>query len=809
MRFAALRNIVGTTVPMAVAAFCVVTLLLAVMTAHSAEEAKPASPPRPEPSVAQTKLDANSTFAAGVQPYLKKYCIDCHGGDEPEAGLRLDKFRSELEAGRQPVQWEKVEQMLQKRSMPPADHEPRPMEEENQLVLGWIDRMFHHVDCDKARDPGRVTARRLNRVEYNNTIRDLMGVDFKPAADFPTDDVGYGFDNIGDVLTLSPLLMEKYMDAAEQIASRALSTEALTKPHVQRKEGEQLSGTGSAKLNQYGFHMLSSAGTVFGEFDFPFKGEYEIRARVTADQAGPEPVKMAYKLDNKLVQTIEVTRHKEAGFFETKVKVLKGKFPFAVEFLNDFYDPKGPDPEHQDRNLGVHLLEVVGPFGVTHEQARTLLPETHKRIVFCSPDAKGSVEDCARKILREFGRRAYRRPVTDAELNDLVALVKLAIDKGETFDGAIQVGVQGVLVSPNFLFRIERDSDPNDPRAAHSIADYELASRLSYFLWSTMPDEELFALAEKAELHKPDVLEAQVRRMLADPRSRALVDNFASQWLNLRNLDIATPNQKLFESFNDDLRADMRRETEMLFETVMREDLSIFTFLDADFTFVNERLAKYYDIKDVQGGEFRKVSLAGSKRTGVLTHGSILTLTSDPTKTSPVKRGKWILENILGTPPPPPPAKVPDFAEAQKAKPDATLREQLELHRSNAVCASCHKTMDPLGLALENFDAVGRWRDKDRDKPIDASGTLPSGEKIQNAGELIRVLRGREEEFTKHFVRTLLTYALGRGLEYYDKCAVDGITSAVRSGHGRFSQVVIHIVRSEPFLMRRGDGGEE
>jgi hypothetical protein len=764
---------------------------------------------QPQKAAGKPHAEADALFVARVQPFLKTYCIDCHGGDEPDAGLRLDKFGSELEAGRHALQWEKIQAMLTKKAMPPADHEPRPTEDETKLVLAWIDRTFFHVDCSRGRDPGRVTVRRLNRTEYNNTVRDLVGVNFQPAADFPTDDVGYGFDNIGDVLTLSPLLMEKYMDAAERIASQALSSEALTKPHVQRKEGKDLLGTGSAKLNKYGFHMLSSSGTVFGEFDFPFRGDYEIRARVTADQAGPEPVKMSFILDGKQAETFEVKRHREAAFFEKRVQVDSGKRHFAVEFLNDFYDPKAPDPEHRDRNLGVHLLEVVGPFGIDPSQARTLLPETHKRIVFVTPDSTHSAEICAREILRKFAGCAYRRPVTEDELASLVSLVKLAMDKGETFDGGIQLAVQAVLVSPNFLFRVERDRDPHDPRAIHAIADYELASRLSYFLWSTMPDDALFDLAEKGTLHQPDVIEEQARRMLADPRSRALVDNFASQWLNLRNLEIATPNQKLFESFNDDLRADMRRETEMLFEAVLREDRSILNFLDADFTFVNERLAKHYGLKGVEGGAFRKVSLIDGPRRGVLTQGSILTLTSDPTKTSPVKRGKWILENILGAPPPPPPAKVPDFAEAQKAKPDASLREQLELHRSNAMCASCHKAMDPLGLALENFDAVGRWRDKIGDKPIDVSGTLPTGESFHNVPELVAVLGAREEEFYRHFVRSLLTYGLGRGLEYYDKCAVDRITAAVRADHGRFSRVVVEIVRSEPFLMRRGDGGQE
>ncbi|MGE3315670.1 MAG: DUF1592 domain-containing protein [Planctomycetaceae bacterium] len=791
------RNMLQHGVKAIVATFCLLGMVLTF-----AGQTDPVKSTTPGP-------DKASDFANGVQPFLKKFCLDCHSGTEPDAGFKLDAFKTELEAGREELRWRQVLEKLENGEMPPPDHDAKPSDAEKKVILDWIDRTFIHVDCSQSRDPGRVTTRRLNRTEYNNTIRDLVGVDFKPAADFPTDDVGYGFDNIGDVLTLSPLLMEKYMDAAEKIAAKALSSVDLTRPHVVRLEGPELKGTGAAQLNEYGYHMLASKGTVTGEFNFPFDGEYILRTRVTADQAGPEPVKMGLMLQDKQLQVIEVPRHKEAGFFELRTVVKKGKRPVGVEFLNDYYDPNGPDPEHRDRNLGVHLIEVEGPFGVDRSMSRELLPETHRRIIFTVPTAEKPADECAKEILTKFAGRAYRRPVTDEELAPLLKLVQLGMESGESFDGAIQLAVQAVLVSPNFLFRIERDNDPNNPQATHTVADYELATRLSYFLWSTMPDEELFAIAAKGELHKPEVLEQQTRRMLKDPKSRALVDNFASQWLNLRNLDIATPNQKTFDGFNDELRADMRRETEMLFETVMREDLSIVRFLDADFTFVNERLAKHYGIPDIKGGEFQRVSLTGGKRTGVLSHASILTLTSDPTKTSPVKRGKWVLENLLGAGPPPPPAKVPDLAETKKAKPDATLREQMELHRSNAMCASCHKSMDPMGLSLENFDGVGRWREKDGDKPIDASGTLPSGEKIANAQDLIRVLKGREAEFTRHYVRTLLTYALGRGLEYYDKCAVDSITSAARADAGRFSRVVIEIVRSEPFLMRRGDGGQE
>lgn len=747
-----------------------------------------------------------STFESHVKPFLQTYCVGCHGGDEFEAGLRLDKYHSELEAGRHPIQWRRVLKQLTERSMPPKDEDTQPSADEVAVVRAWIDTTFINVDCSQRRDPGRVTIRRLNRAEYNNTIRDLMGVDFQPAASFPSDDVGYGFDNIGDVLSLSPVLMEKYLNAAETITATTLSSVLLTQPHIVRREGPQLKGTGSAKINKYEFHMITTKGTVFNEFLFPFTGEYILRTRVTADQAGDEPVKMTMHLGGKPIQLFEVKQHTESTFFETRLQVEAGEHIFAVELLNGIQDPDHPDEEHRGRNLGVHILEVEGPFGVDRDAARNRIPATRARIINCTPGPDQTPEECARSIFRSFASRAYRRPVTDEELDSLVKLMKQAMEHGESFNDAIHPGVQAVLVSPHFLYRVERDRDPHDVHEIHQIADYELASRLSYFLWSTMPDETLFDLAKQGRLAQPDVLQQQIVRMLSDSKSRALVDNFASQWLNLRNLDIAAPNQSQFTTFNDGLRSDMRRETELLFDDVMRQDRSILTFLDADFTFINSRLADHYNLAGIDGDNFRRVSLAGSHRTGVLTHASILTLTSDPNQTSPVKRGKWILENILGAAPPPPPPQVPPLKKTELANPDATLREQLQQHRSNPECAACHLEMDPFGLALENFDAVGQWRETDGDRPIESSGTLPSGELIGGATDLVEVLRSRQEEFCRHFVRSMLTYALGRGLEYYDVCAVNQITEAVRADGYRFSRVVQEVIMSDPFLMRRGDG---
>jgi hypothetical protein len=592
----------------------------------------------------------------------------------------------------------KVDEMVLFGGMPP-EGEPQPDPQERRLLSQWIQSVFA-VDCSAPRDPGRVTIRRLNRAEYDNTIRDLVGLDLHLAKDFPSDDVGEGFDNIGDVLSLPPLLFEKYMDAAEQIARAAIVAQP-PDAKTQRRQRQELRGDGAARLDGYGVFGLSSAGTVSDD-----------------------------------------------------------------------------------------------------------VPESHQRIMIASPGEGKSPRQAAREILEPFATRAFRRPVTSRELEPLVDLVDLAMQEGESFQGGIQVAVAAVLVSPHFLFRMEMDPDANDPPQIRTLNDYELATRLSYFLWSSLPDDELFALAAEGKLHQQDTLRQQVLRMLQDPKSEALVRNFGGQWLNLRNLAEIAPDPKQFPSFDDRLRQAMQRETELLFAAVMREDRSLLDFLSADFTFLNGPLAEHYGIPGVVGDEFRRIALGDGRRLGLLTQASILTLTSNPTRTSPVKRGKWIMENILGTPPPDPPPNVPMLEETQQAAPNATLREQLVLHRENPVCASCHLQMDALGFGFENFDAIGRWRDRDGENPIDAGGQLPSGEQFSGPQDLVRILAQRKREFSTALARKMLTYALGRGLQPYDDCAVRDIVQRLESNDYRFSALVLGIIASEPFRQRRGEGGK-
>ena len=744
------------------------------------------------------------TFQTQIAPFLKKHCLECHGADAAEGGIALHNFDSEKSVQKARKVWEKVLPMLQIEAMPPVEEgRERPTHDDFLAVTSWLEDKLYNIDCKLERDPGRVTVRRLNRAEYNNTVRDLLGVDFEPANDFPSDDVGYGFDNIGDVLSVSPLLMEKYLDAAEKISEKVISTADPAKSRKVRYAGKQLKPGGAAE-DQGEFYGINSTGNVTAEHKFPRDGEYLLRARAAADQAGTELAKMEFSIDGKPVQTFEVKGRREPDEYEFQLRLSPGSHKFTAAFTNDFYDPKAT--RGKDRNLYIGWLEVAGPLDVREDD----LPESHRKLIVATPTATRPLPEAARENLRPLMRRAFRRLVTDDEINRFVPLVESAVSQGETFERGMQFALQGVLCSPNFLFRVEADANPNDPKARHEISPFELATRLSYFLWSSMPDDELLALAEKNELRKPDVIQQQVKRMLKDQRSGALVENFALQWLNLRSLDELTPDPEKFPEYSPQLREDMLRETTKFFEHILREDLSTLELLGGKYTFVNERLAKHYGIAGVNGDEFRKVPLDGaSGRAGLLTQASILTVTSNPGRTSPVKRGKWIMENILGTAPPPPPPNVPSLEETQKAQPGASLREQLKLHRENAICNSCHRQMDDLGFGFEHFDSIGRWRDRDGQHDVDASGILPSGDKFNGSTELIAILKGRSKQFSRCLAEKLMTYAIGRGLEYYDRCAVDKLLDTHAADGYRFSTLITQIVLSEPFQMRRGDGKVE
>jgi mono/diheme cytochrome c family protein len=758
------------------------------------------------PAAAKQKADPEQAYRSTIVPFLKKHCLECHGTDAQEGDVRFDQYKDAAAVAADSKVWQRTIQMLRSGAMPPEDTD-QPSEQQRRSVVNWIERTIYNFDCDNVTDPGRVTIRRLNRAEYNNTIHDLLGIGLKPADDFPSDDVGGGFDNIGDVLSLPPLLMEKYLAAAERIAEEVIVTDASQFAKSQFRFRDRLSGEGSA---QYDSNQsvrrwtIYSTGSVFADFDFRRDGLYTLRVVAMGQPAGDEPPQLELRVDGQKVKVFDVNAVGTRSRYEIKWNVAGGTHRLSAHFLNDFEDPAAGDPKRRDRNLIVDALEVDGPLDPRVED----FPAAHRRFMVQSPKsnvqgqpAAASVSEAAQANLEPLLERAFRRPVTTTEVASFARLVERSVEQGDSFEQGMQVALTGVLVSPHFLFRVEGGGEGGP--AIRPVGDYELASRLSYFLWSSMPDDELFALAGKGTLHDDGVLEQQVTRLLKDPRCEALVQNFVTQWLNLRLLDNVAPDPQVFPNFDNGLKTAMRRETELFAAAIIREDRSVVDFLTGRFTYVNERLAQHYGITNVQGSEFQRVNFADTRHSGVLTQASVLTLTSNPGRTSPVKRGKWMLENILGSPPPDPPPDAPDLDAVQKAKPNATLRQQLEIHRENAVCASCHKTMDQLGFGLENFDAIGRWREKDGGFAIDSSGELPGGAKFNGPLSLAKVLDRRRSEFVRCLAEKMLTFGLGRELAVQDRCAVDKILDQVESHEFRFSALVTAIVKSDPFRLTK------
>jgi hypothetical protein len=754
------------------------------------QPAKPAPP-------AENSAPAGE-FARDVLPFLEKHCVSCHNPEKKKADLNLKAYRDELSLVKNRTVWTAVAKMVHSGEMPPESR-PRPAAADAERFGKAITTIFERADRSGKRDPGRVTIRRLNRTEYNNTIRDLTGIDFQPAEDFPSDDVGYGFDNIGDVLSLSPVLMERYLVAAEGVVQRCVLLEA-PKP-AQRPAAAQFLQP-PPKEREPGLRSMTTRDPLYFTYRITQAGEYTFRVRAYGRQAGNEPLKIALLLDGKEVASHEVKAYddKKPGAYEAPLTLKEGEYRAEVRFLN-------PSQGERPRGVFVRRFELEGP--------KDVYPPSHRKIMACDPKAPHAEQ--TRQVLARFAERAYRRPATREELERLVKLVEAAEKRGDKWEAGIQLALEAVLVSPKFLFRVELDDRP-DSADAHAVDEYQLASRLSYFLWSTMPDDELFALAAKRQLTAN--LDAQVKRMLADPRSKALVDNFAMQWLQLRTLTNFSPDPKLFPKFDERLRASMYRETELFFDAVMREDRSILDFIDADYTFLNRRLAEHYGIADTNGNKvgqkparpegnfflgdrFVRVQLQGGERGGLLTQASVLAVTSNPTRTSPVKRGRWVLEQMLGTPPPPPPPNVPPL-EDTKRQLTGSLRQRMTQHMIDPACANCHARMDPIGFGFENYDAIGAFRTKDEGFAIDPSGTLPDGKSFQGPADLKKILKGKKELFSRCLTEKLLTYALGRGVEYYDRSTVERINAALAKNDYRFSVLVAEIVKSDPFRLRRG-----
>lgn len=883
-------------------------------------------------------LRGKDDYEKKIRPLLEQFCYDCHADGVEKGHFTFDKH-SDFAALRADMKlWDHVRQQVSTHVMPP-DKKDKPSLDQRDQIVAWIDDAVFWFDPAKP-DPGHVTYRRLNRNEYNNTIRDALLIDLRPADEFPPDDTGYGYDNIGDVLSLSPMLMEKYLRAARAAAAETMKVRAPEHAHILIGASKFWNQKGDTSEWQ-GVRWFNSEAEIASKVKVPADGTYRLTLKVAATQAGEEPAKIRVRLGEQEIGTIDVTKEfrgkgEDGGGWQTikhEVRLKRGEVKLAIAFLNDFYDEKHPDPKRRDRNVALDEVAVDGPFGLSAPKPSRFLdwlldgrpvgvpalelsgedfekgegearldtgaielgsngyvrhaleveqPGVHhfkikagalqagdeparfeariagKTIGAFKITAKGQVPqwfDCQAELpkgrhelqlwflndfydeknkadrnlwvhevhvrlggaadalaagelpglVEKMGARLFRRPLGAEEKTRWAELAALAVREGESPLAALSTLLEGMLVSPAFLFRGGAQPAGEVSHGSALIDEFSLASRLAYFLWSAPPDEKLLQLAAKGELRKN--LPAEVRRMIGDWRGWSLTENFAGQWLQLRDMDLVAPSTRRFPDFKGGTASAMKRETQMFFDHILRGDRSVIEFLNADYTFLNGPLARYYGINGPKGNDrdkFEKVSLAGTPRGGVLTHGSILTLTSNPTRTSPVKRGKFLLENILGTPPPPAPGDVPPLDEERIRFDRLTLRQQFEAHRSDASCAGCHAYLDPMGFAFENYDAVGRWREKEKDQPVDTAGTLVRGQQFANLQQLRDILaRDLSGDFVRSLGENLLTYALGRGLEHHDKPAVREIERRAKAAGHRFQEIILAVCESVPFQRMR------
>ena len=745
----------------------------------------------------------NRSAAAANWSITETYCLGCHNSELATAGVVLEGLDL-AKIGDNAELLERVLRKVKTGQMPPAGM-PRPDAATAGAFTKWLTGA---LDAEAAAypNPGHPAIHRLNRAEYSNAVRDVLGLDVNAGTWLPVDDSGYGFDNIGDVLSLSSTLLDNYLVAARKISRLALGDPTI-KPVEETFEPRRETGGNRpvpTRLDWIGEDFpFNSAGGVAVRYYFPLDAEYVLRANsgnASADKSNE--LRLAI---NAGLHTLGVTFPRESLLPES----LGGgngpgsrgpSVPLAVDLRLDGASIKRYTVEGPASTLPrLTNLAISGPFNATGPGDTA----SRRRILICRPSTPAEENGCAQKIFAQLTHRAYRRPVTDADVRPLLAFYQQARSKG-SFDYGIQKAVEAVLISPDFLFRVESDPPSSGPAPVHCVSGVELASRLSFFLWSSVPDDELLGLAEKGKLSNPEVVKQQVQRMLDDPRSEALTSNFAGQWLAIRNLAAVKPDPVIFPDFDESLRASMRQETELFFDSIVRENRSALELLSANYTFLNERLAKHYGIPGIYGSQFRRVVLQDENRGGLLGQASLLTVTSPPNRTSVVQRGKWVLENLLGAPPPPPPPNVPPLDATSKGSHTMSLRAALEQHRANPACAGCHAVMDPIGFALENYNGIGEWRTKDGGSPIDATGQLPDGTKFNGPSGLKEAMTTvRREEFASTAVSKLLTYALGRGLEYYDQPAVRAILHDCEPNSYRFRDLITAVVMSTPFQMRR------
>lgn len=749
--------------------------------------------------------------ALATRDVLEQYCFNCHDADNPKGNLDLTAVSSQ-DVATHPEVWENVVRRLRGRQMPPAGKK-RPDEATYVRVTSELEASLDAA-WDQRPNSGRTDAiRRLTRTEYQNAIRDLLAVDIDASTLLPGDDAGHGFDNV-TLGNLSPTLLGRYITTAQKISRLAVGG-ALASPG-----GDTIRIKPDITQEQHaeGLPVGTRGGTLI-HYTFPRDGEYEVQIRLTRDRNDQveglkEPADVEMLLDRERVHSFTVKPPADKDYqhvddhLKLRLTVKAGPHDLGVTFVKESsslietvrqpYVARFNMHRHPRTAPAVYQVSITGPF----KDAGPGDTPSRRRIFVSRPTSAADEESGARQILLQVMRRAYRRPVRDADLDRILPFYRDARRGGGGFDAGIESALSAVLVSREFLFRVETDPADVATHTAYRVGDVELASRLSFFLWSSIPDDELLAVAERGELHDPAVLSKQARRMLADPRASSLVTNFAAQWLNLRSLDAITPDGRLFPDFDDNLRQSMRRETELALEELLHDDGSLLGLIQSDHTWLNERLAKHYGIPNVYGARFRRVTLdPASHRGGLLRHASVLTVSSYATRTSPVLRGKWVLEKLLGTTPPPQPPNVPAL-EDNTVSVGLPVRQRLVQHRANPACSSCHELMDPPGFALENFDAVGRWRTLEEGHAVDASGGLPDGSTFTGVDGLEAALLKRPELFARALAEKLLTYALGRGVEYYDAPAVREIVRKSAAKDYRLSALIEAVVASPPFQMR-------
>ena len=742
---------------------------------------------------------------------VEQFCADCHNSDKKKGDLDLETISAE-EVSAHPDAWERVVRRLRARQMPPAEKK-RPDESTYVSVLRPIEAALDALSVQHP-NPGRTdTFRRLNRTEYQNAIRDLLALDIDAAMLLPKDDGGHGFDNV-TVGTLSPTLLYRYISAAQKISALAVGA-----PRPTGGDTIRLRPDLTQEAHVEGLPLGTRGGALI-PYTFPQDAEYEIQIRLARDRNEEveglhEAHTLEVLLDGAQVKSFVVEPRKGDKNYELidqhlkiRVPVPAGPHQVGVTFVKNPtelletrrqpYNAHFNMHRHPRISPAIYQVSINGPYAAKGPGDTP----SRRRIFIAQPSTPEEEEACARQILSNVMRRAYRRQVSESDAATPLEFYRNARAEGG-FDSGIEAGLSAILVSPQFLFRVEHDPAEVTPGTVYRISDLELASRLSFFIWSSIPDDELLDTAIRGELSQPEVLEKQVRRMLVDVRARSLVENFAGQWLHLRNLESLTPDLRLFPDFDDNLRQSFRRETELLLEDILLADRSVLNLLKADYTFLNERLARHYGVSHVIGSRFRKVETdPESHRGGLLRQGSVLAVTSYATRTSPVIRGNWILTNLVGTPPPPPLPNVPALKDNTVS---GTLsgRERLTEHRANATCATCHNMMDPIGFSLENFDAVGRWRNIEEGKPVDVSGGFPDGSKFSGVTGLEDALLRRPEVFVGTLAEKLLTFALGRGVEDYDGPAIRKVVREAQPGDYRFSSIIVGLARSTPFTMRK------